>query len=143
MQVKSCTYCKASALAFKLNEYKSVHIYLGWYVVGQGGRDVREHGDFPHVQHFLVIGVDQTLTSEEGAGKGWAHAQWVAEPRRQWATSPSKLDPATTPTGDSAVLHLWLVSQLKKVKQLQQSGGVKKGERSLRILSSLIICCTS
>lgn len=57
----------------------SVHIYLGWYVVGQGGRDVREHGDFPHVQH-LVIGVDQTLTSEDGAGKGGAHAQWVAEP---------------------------------------------------------------
>lgn len=30
--------------------------------------DVREHGDFLQVQRFLVNGVDQTLTSEEGAG---------------------------------------------------------------------------
>lgn len=49
---------------------------------------VRVHGDFLQVQHFLVNGVDQTLTSEEGPGKVWAHARWVAGP------SPSKLDPS-------------------------------------------------
>lgn len=60
--MKTCTLA-----AFKLNEFKSVHIYL------QGG--VREHGDFPQAHHFLVNGVDHTPTSE-GTGKGWAHAQW-------------------------------------------------------------------
>lgn len=74
---------------------------------------------------FLVSGVDQTLTSEEGAGKGWAHAQWVVEPRRQGA--PPHLI-WTTPTGGQC--RFTPVACLNKVKQLQQSGGVKKEPRN-------------
>lgn len=60
---------------------------------------MREHGDFLQVQHFFVNGVDQTLTSEKGAGKACAHAQWGGGTATSVGPSPSKLDPATTPTG--------------------------------------------